>query len=257
MRLTGWFSSLILKNLGIFGIFNNPPGHREISNMAGKIVNDPEFGEIMLRKGFRYKKISISVRPEGSIRISLPAYLAYSAGMTFFEANRGKIREIRKKLAVRAASRPKMSEQDIVALRKLAKAWLPARLQLLASHYGFTYGRVAIKNNRTNWGSCSARNNINLNLHLMRLPEHLRDYVILHELCHLKYQDHGENFHKLLEQLLQAHFGGNCGDDGTRGRMAGRDAADKDAAGRGTAAGGTDYPLTRRFEKEIRQYRTY
>ena len=225
--------------------------------MAGKIVNDPEFGEIMLRKSFRYKKISISVRPEGSIRISLPAYLAYSAGMTFFEANRGKIREIRKKLAVRAASRPKMSDQDIVALRKLAKAWLPVRLQLLASHYGFTYERVVIKNNRTNWGSCSARNNINLNLHLMRLPEHLRDYVILHELCHLKYQDHGENFHKLLEQLLQAHFGGNCGNDGTGGRMAGRDEADKDAAGRGTAAEGTDYPLTRRFEKEIRQYRTY
>lgn len=230
--------------------------------MAGKIVNDPEFGEIMLRKSFRYKKISISVRPEGSIRISLPAYLAYSAGMKFFEANRGKIREIRKELAVRASSRPKMSEQDIVALRKLAKAWLPARLQLLASHYGFTYGRVTIKNNRTNWGSCSARKNINLNLHLMRLPEYLRDYVILHELCHLKYQDHGENFHKLLEQLLQAHFGGNCGNDGTGGRMAGRDAADKDAADRGTAAGGTaaggtDYPLTRRFEKEIRQYRTY
>lgn len=230
--------------------------------MAGKIVNDPEFGEIMLRKGFRYKKISISVRPEGNIRISLPAYLAYSAGMTFFEANREKIREIRKKLAVRAAARPKMSEQDIVALRKLAKAWLPARLQLLASHYGFTYGRVAIKNNRTNWGSCSARNNINLNLHLMRLPEHLRDYVILHELCHLRHHDHGENFHRLLEQLLLAHFGGNCGDDGTggstvKGRTANIRAENRGTANRGAENRGTDYPLTRRFETEIRQYRTY
>lgn len=225
--------------------------------MAGKIVNDPEFGEIMLRKGFRYKKISISVRPEGNIRISLPAYLAYSAGMTFFEANREKIREIRKKLAVRAAARPKMSEQDIVALRKLAKAWLPARLQLLASHYGFTYGRVAIKNNRTNWGSCSARNNINLNLHLMRLPEHLRDYVILHELCHLRHHDHGENFHRLLEQLLQAHFGGNCGDDGAGGNTAEGRTTNRGAENRGTTSRGTDYPLTRRFETEIRQYRTY
>lgn len=225
--------------------------------MAGKIVNDPEFGEIMLRKGFRYKKISISVRPEGSIRISLPAYLPYSAGMTFFEANREKIREIRKKLAVRAAARPKMSEQDIVALRKLAKAWLPARLQLLASHYGFTYGRVAIKNNRTNWGSCSARNNINLNLHLMRLPEHLRDYVILHELCHLRHHDHGENFHRLLEQLLQAHFGGNCADDGTGGSTTEGRTANRGAENRGTTSRGMDNPLTRRFETEIRQYRTY
>ena len=150
-----------------------------------------------------------------------------------------------------------MSEQDIVALRKLAKAWLPARLQLLASHYGFTYGRVAIKNNRTNWGSCSARNNINLNLHLMRLPEHLRDYVILHELCHLRYHDHGENFHRLLEQLLLAHFGGNCGDDGTGGSTSEGRTANRGAKNRGTANRGTDYPLTRRFETEIRQYRTY
>ena len=225
--------------------------------MAGKIVNDPEFGEIMLRKGFRYKKISISVRPEGSIRISLPAYLPYSAGLSFFETKREKVREIRNRLAARAESRPQLSEQEILALRKLAKAWLPARLEMLASRYGFAFGRVAIKNNRTNWGSCSARNNINLNLHLMRLPEHLRDYVILHELCHLRHHDHGENFHRLLEQLLQAHFGGNCGDDGTGGSTAEGRTANRGAENRGTTSRGTDYPLTRRFETEIRQYRTY
>ena len=235
--------------------------------MAGKIVNDPEFGEIMLRKGFRYKKISISVRPEGSIRISLPAYLPYSAGLSFFETKRERVREIRNRLAARAESRPQLSEQEILALRKLAKAWLPARLEMLASRYGFSFGRVAIKNNRTNWGSCSARNNINLNLHLMRLPEHLRDYVILHELCHLRYHDHGENFHRLLEQLLLAHFGGNCADDGigigmeggrtTEGKTTGGRTANRGAENRGTANRGTDYPLTRRFETEIRQYRTY
>ena len=225
--------------------------------MAGKIVNDPEFGEIMLRKGFRYKKISISVRPEGSIRISLPAYLPYSAGLSFFETKRERVREIRNRLAARAESRPQLSEQEILALRKLAKAWLPARLEMLASKYGFSFGRVAIKNNRTNWGSCSARNNINLNLHLMRLPEHLRDYVILHELCHLRHHDHGENFHRLLEQLLQAHFGGNCGDDGTGGSTTEGRTENRGTANRGAENRGTDYPLTRRFETEIRQYRTY
>lgn len=214
--------------------------------MAGKIVNDPEFGDIVLRKSFRYKRISISVRPEGSIRISLPAYLTYSAGLSFFETNREKIKEIRGRLAVQAESRPRMSEQDILKLRILAKIWLPARLQMLASHYGFTCGRVVIKNNRSNWGSCSAKNTINLNLHLMRIPEHLRDYVILHELCHLRHHDHGPQFHKLLEQLLQTHFGGTCGNESNT------------AGGDETAGGGrTDYPLTRKFEKEIRQYRTY
>lgn len=65
------------------------------------------------------------------------------------------------------------------------------------------YNRVCIKNNLTNWGSCSAKRNINLNLQLMRLPEHLRDFVILHELCHLQHMDHGKEFHQLLDKLCE------------------------------------------------------
>ena len=63
-------------------------------------------------------------------------------------------------------------------------------------------GRVAIKNNVSNWGSCSSKGNINLNMRLILLPEHLQDYVILHELCHLRYPDHGPAFHALLDSLL-------------------------------------------------------
>lgn len=229
--------------------------------MNGKNVNDPEFGEIVLVKSRMYRRISISVRPGGNIRISLPAYLRYSEGLSFFEKSREKIREIRKKQTANAESRPQLSEQDILALRKLAKAWLPARLQLLASRYGFTYGRVAIKNNRTNWGSCSGKNNINLNLHLMRLPEHLRDYVILHELSHLRHHDHGPQFHRLLEQLLQTHFGGACGNGGKGCSTTGGDGMQggDGMAGRvGTASGGgTGFPLTRRFNKELRQHRVF
>ena len=57
---------------------------------------------------------------------------------------------------------------------------------MLACRFGFKYARVFIKHNLTNWGSCSSKGNINLNLNLLRLPEHLADYVILHELCHLR-----------------------------------------------------------------------
>ncbi|MGN0188277.1 MAG: M48 family metallopeptidase [Candidatus Cryptobacteroides sp.] len=206
--------------------------------MRGKIVNDPEFGEIVLGKSGRCRRISIRLRPGGNIRISLPAYLPYSAGLSFLDAKREDIRKIRERQAAVGNSGPKLSEQEILELRRLAKEWLPARLEMLATKYGFNYGRVAIKNNRTNWGSCSARNNINLNLHLMRLPQHLRDYVILHELCHLRHHNHGEKFHILLEELCMRHFGG----DGRSGTDAGKDGS---------------YPLTKMFEKEIRQYRTF
>ena len=90
---------------------------------------------------------------------------------------------------------------DVERLRKDAKLVLPARCRSLAEHYGFTVNKVFIKHNRSNWGSCSAKGNINLNLNLARIPTELRDYVIVHELCHLRYLNHGEDFHRLLEAL--------------------------------------------------------
>ena len=107
------------------------------------------------------------------------------------------------------------------ALRAEAKAWLVPRLATLATEHGFSYNKVFIKNNVSNWGSCSTKGNINLNMQLMRLPEELRDYVILHELCHLKQLNHGPEFHALLNnlcegrekelrrQLRQYHIGAN------------------------------------------------
>jgi predicted metal-dependent hydrolase len=90
-------------------------------------------------------------------------------------------------------------------LRKEAKAYLPVRLKELAEAGGFSYNSVRIKNNVSNWGSCSSKGNINLNLNLMRLPKELQDYVMLHELCHLRYMNHGPEFHAMLEKLCPNH----------------------------------------------------
>ncbi|MBW8324078.1 MAG: M48 family metallopeptidase [Prolixibacteraceae bacterium] len=88
----------------------------------------------------------------------------------------------------------------IDVMRWEAKVYLPKRLNELAVKHGFTYQNVSIKNATTRWGSCSSVNNINLNLHLMRIPEHLIDYVLLHELAHTVVKNHGEKFWLLLEQ---------------------------------------------------------
>ena len=89
----------------------------------------------------------------------------------------------------------------VKVLRKDAAALLPSRLSELAALHGFSFGRLALRNNVSNWGSCSARKNINLNIHLIRLPQELSDYVILHELAHLKHRNHGLEFHRLLDSL--------------------------------------------------------
>ena len=95
---------------------------------------------------------------------------------------------------------------ETIELRAAAKAYLPGRVRELAAQAGIPFtGKVRIKHNVSNWGSCSIKGNINLNLNLMRLPDELCDYVIIHELCHLRYMNHGPEFHALLEALCPNH----------------------------------------------------
>jgi predicted metal-dependent hydrolase len=87
------------------------------------------------------------------------------------------------------------------ALRHEAKRVLPVRLNTLAGKYGFRYAAVKINNSHTHWGSCTSRKNINLSLSVMLLPEHLVDYVLLHELCHTVEMNHGDGFRSLMDKV--------------------------------------------------------
>lgn len=112
----------------------------------------------------------------------------------------------RVRIVVRRRRRRALPETPEVAeLRRQAKAYLPGRLAELAALHGFSYNQVRIKHNVSNWGSCSVKKNINLNLNLMRLPAELQDYVMLHELCHLRHLNHGPEFHVLLESVCPDH----------------------------------------------------
>lgn len=117
----------------------------------------------------------------------------------------GDILSGRVRIVVRRRRRKLAETPEVKQLRAEAKAYLPARLKELAELNGFRYNQVRIKHNVSNWGSCSVKGNINLNLNLMRLPEELRDYVMLHELCHLKHLNHGPQFHALLESVCPEH----------------------------------------------------
>ncbi len=82
-----------------------------------------------------------------------------------------------------------------------AKVILKNRVEYYSNLLNLKYNKLFFKNNKTNWGSCSSANNINLNIHLLRIPQQLCDYVILHELCHLEIKNHGPLFHNKLNSL--------------------------------------------------------
>jgi predicted metal-dependent hydrolase len=82
--------------------------------------------------------------------------------------------------------------------RRECNAWMPGRVRELADRHGFSHGRLTFRDNLTNWGSCSRDNNISLNIQLMRLPDDVIDYVILHELCHTVEKNHSPRFWSLV-----------------------------------------------------------
>jgi len=173
-----------------------------MAKVTEKIINDPQVGSVTLRKSVRSRSISIRVHPVKGVSVSFPYIMPFAAAKAFFMLRREWV------LATIARQKEKYrdtvipSPEEIETLRRLAKAVLPPRLAELAERYGFTYNRVTVKHNATNWGSCSSKGNINLNLNIVRLPRVLQDYILLHELCHLRHQDHGHGFHLLLEHVL-------------------------------------------------------
>lgn len=140
-----------------------------------------------------------------------------------------------------------LSDVLIALIRAEAKEYLPKKLSLLAERYGFFYNKVFIKHNSTNWGSCSSRSNINLNLNVMRLPEILCDYVLLHELCHLEHHDHGKAFHELLEKVcadnLSRYAADSVPDDPYAVRLKAEAACDK-----------SEWPVQNVMRREMKKY---
>ncbi len=147
-----------------------------------------------------------------------------------------------------------LSQALVRILRDEARALLPQKLAFFADRYGFKYNKLTVKHNLSNWGSCSSKHNINLNLNLLRLPEPLCDYVILHELCHLEHPDHGAGFHSLLEKL--------CADNMKRQKALAEtvkgessDVKYLESLFRMTSVSKSACPVHHVLEQEIRKYR--
>lgn len=90
------------------------------------------------------------------------------------------------------------------ALRREAREILPPLVEVVARRTGLKYGRVTIRATRSKWGSCSSRNDLSLSAYLMLLPDHLIEYIIVHELCHTVHRNHSAAFHALVDH----HLGG-------------------------------------------------
>ena len=95
----------------------------------------------------------------------------------------------------------RLSDEELKRLARLAAQILPLRVSFFASLVGADYGRITVRCQKTRWGSCSSQGNLNFNCLLMLAPPEVRDYVVVHELCHRLEMNHSRRFWAAVERV--------------------------------------------------------
>ena len=171
------------------------------SRTGSKIIHIDGVGDVLLERSSRARHIFLSIKPFKGVRVAVPRGVPFEQAEAVALARASWIARHLQRMAD-LERRAGLPEPRAPLNRTVARRVIVERLAELARRFGFDYNRVFVRNQKTRWGSCSARNNINLNVNLIRLPVHLRDYVILHELVHTRIKHHGPLFWEELERYV-------------------------------------------------------
>lgn len=151
------------------------------------------------------KTISIEITKELSVLVRSPQHMSHKKIMGFVEQKTAWIEEHIERMRQRIeknSSVVKLTDEEIQSLVKKAKEIIPQRVLDYAQRMGVDYGRITIRSQRTLWGSCSSKGNLNFNCLLLLTPPEVLDYVVVHELCHLKEMNHSKRFWEELRRVL-------------------------------------------------------
>lgn len=155
--------------------------------------------EYKIRKSRRAKRMRIAVYCDASVVVTLPYGHAETTARKFIKQKAGwlleKIDFFKRNKTVPVI---KNSEADYKKNKDKALALVKKKIEKYNKNYNFKYNKIVIKNQKTRWGSCSKKRNLNFNYKIIYLPERIADYIIVHELCHLGSFDHGKKFWNLV-----------------------------------------------------------
>jgi len=165
-------------------------------------INFEGIGLVTFARSKRARRLSITIKPFRGIRVAVPCRSSFEKAEGFTYSHRAWIRKHLKRVKqYESKYHENASKVDKIDGGK-AKTILVNRLKYLAEKYRYAYNRVFIRNQKTRWGSCSAENNISLNMKLVMLPDELVDYVILHELAHTRKKNHSKSFWNEVDKLV-------------------------------------------------------
>ena len=150
------------------------------------------------------KTVSIQVKPNEVI-IRAPMRMKEKEIEKFVESKRNWIEKHLKSLSEKQKALENIepySDEEIRSFIKKAKEIIPKKVEFYAEKIGVTYNRITIRCQRTRWGSCSSKGNLNFNCLLVLLPDEIIDSVIVHELCHRKHMNHSAKFYEEVEKVF-------------------------------------------------------
>jgi len=149
------------------------------------------------------KTICIQVNSDLSVTVRAPKWVSKYEIQRFVLEKEGWINHQVEKIKLRNANkRPALTDKEINELADKAMVYIPERVKYYAPLVGVDYGRITIRNQKTRWGSCSSKGNLNFNCMLMLTPPEVIDYVVVHELCHRKEMNHSKAFWDEVERIL-------------------------------------------------------
>ena len=156
-----------------------------------------------LRKSKKARRMRIAVYCNGSIVVTMPHNLQETIVEKFI---REKAQWLLSKISYfkqfKGRQVTRYSRKDYLNYRDKAQILVEERIKCFNKKYGFHYNKINVKNQKTCWGSCSKKRNLNFNYKILFLPEKARDYIIVHELCHLKELNHSRNFWGLVAKTF-------------------------------------------------------
>ena len=151
------------------------------------------------------RTVSMELRPNGELLVRAPYFVTNREIQHFVQGNKAWIERKKAKLQNRApdeASADILSDEELKKLSEEAKRVLSEKAHRYAGRIGVTFGRISIRHQRTKWGSCSSKGNLNFNCLLMLAPDEVQNYVVIHELCHRKQMNHSPQFWAEVERVM-------------------------------------------------------
>jgi hypothetical protein len=148
------------------------------------------------------KSLKVRIKATGVVLVTAPYRLSKRYITNFVEKKAEWIQEHLDYFASLPQPHVKTKKGDYKKYKEQALQLVTTKIEKINQHYKFSYNTISIKNQKTRWGSCSSKKNLNFNYKIALIPDIHAEYIVIHELCHLKEMNHGENFWKLVEETM-------------------------------------------------------